>query len=247
MYVDPLKSILSAFVELLRKQKKLRRKIIFTSFGIFILTIIIYFVLTKNLNLSDKIIDDYSYGIGFIFLLLFFISLYSEIPIEKIKKDIFDVELEEVKKKKEEIEEKIKDTIRNEGNTDILNIIDLNLNQINEYYIINKKQAQISYNVSLFFIFVGLSTLFGGIWFFNFGTNKNITLAYLSGIGGIIINVIGGINFQMYNKNIEQLNYFYKTLVRLQNTMLAVKLCESIENLEKKSENKEKIIASLIK
>lgn len=51
----------------------------------------------------------------------------------------------------------------------------------------------------------------------------------------------------MYNKNIEQLNYFYKTLVRLQNTMLAVKLCESIENLEKKSENKEKIIASLIK
>lgn len=140
MYVDPLKSILSAFVELLRKQKKLRRKIIFTSFGIFILTIIIYFVLTKNLNLSDKIIDDYSYGIGFIFLLLFFISLYSEIPIEKIKKDIFDVELEEVKKKKEEIEEKIKDTIRNEGNTDILNIIDLNLNQINEYYIINKNK-----------------------------------------------------------------------------------------------------------
>lgn len=240
-----LKNLTLEMIGILKKNKKLRRNMIIVSTVIIIITFILYVLRDKLFSLEVQNQYDILLILPFSFIYFLLISLYAEIPNENIVQNFFDKELDEVKKKKEEIEERIQEN-KNDTNN-ILDIISLNLNQINGYYIINQKQAKTTYSFSLFCIFTGLITFLVGIWLFYFGSNPRLDLAFITGSVGAIIEFIGGLNFYMYKKNTEQIKYFYDTLVDLQNTMLAVKLCDTIEENNKRNENKEKIIESLIR
>ena len=86
-----------------------------------------------------------------------------------------------------------------------------------------------------------------GIWLIYFTENPNYNLALITGISGILIEFIGASNILIYNKSIKQLNIYFKELIKIQDTMLAIELCEGIKgNDEKKLEIKEKIIISLM-
>lgn len=135
-----------------------------------------------------------------------------------------DSELGPIRKERERIQERIE----KENRVGVLDTIQLSLNQLTEYYTINKGQARRSFNFSVVAISLGLLTLIGGIWLFYFSSNRNTQLATLSSISGLFIQFIGGANFYIYNKSISQLNMFYAELVRTQNTMLAIELADQI-------------------
>ena len=128
----------------------------------------------------------------------------------------------------------------------MLDTIQLSLNQLTEYYAINKSQARSSFSFSVFAVIVGLATLIGGIWFFYLTEKQNIQLAAISGIAGALIQFIGGAYFYLYRRSLDQLNYFFNQLVKMQDTMLSIRLCEQIASEEKKNELREKVILTLL-
>jgi len=139
----------------------------------------------------------------------------------------------------------INQKIDQEKEFDIFHTIQLSLNQLNEYYTINKKQARSSFRFSVFAIVIGLITIISGIWLYYLG-KTNIEISYISAISGVILEFIGGAYFFIYKKSLEQVNFFFGQLIKIQDTMLSINLTNNIKDETKKTEMKEKIIVSLL-
>ena len=142
------------------------------------------------------------FGIPSLILIVALGSSYAERFVGKV-----DMELEKLRIERLEITQKIED----KNKLDIFNTIQLSLNQLNEYYTINKDQARRSFRFSLFAIVVGLITIIAGVWIHFLGIAK-IELVYITGASGIILEFIGGAYFFMYNKSLEQVNLFFGQL-----------------------------------
>lgn len=169
-------------------------------------------------------------------LLLPILLAYTERFTDKVDSEIDKLRAERVK---------ITEKIEGKDKLDIFNTIQLSLNQLNEYYTINKDQARRSFHFSLFAIIIGLVTIIAGIWLHFLGIAK-IELVYITGASGIILEFIGGAYFFMYNKSLEQVNLFFGQLIKIQDTMLSINLAENISDNNKKIEMSEKIITSLL-
>lgn len=221
-----------------RKLKKIAI-IIFIIFTIATLGIIFYtLVAIRDEAQKDYVFNSFvpfvSAPAAFIAVIfLFYIS--SKIP------DKFETQLEKLREERVEITQKIE----KEKELDIFHTIQLSLNQLNEYYTINKGQARSSFRFSLFSIVIGLITIVMGIWLFYFG-HSNIGLAVISGVSGVLLEFIGGAYFFMYKKSLEQVNFFFGQLIKIQDTMLAINLANNIEDKERKSALTDKIITSLL-
>jgi hypothetical protein len=155
--------------------------------------------------------------------------------------DKFDLQLERLRNERKEITQKIE----KEKEPDIFHTIQLSLNQLNEYYTINKGQARSSFQFSIFSIVIGLITILTGIWIVYIG-HSGIQVAFISGASGLLLEFIGGAYFFMYKKSLEQVNFFFVQLIKIQDTMLAINLAKNIVNEPKKEEMHEKIISSLL-
>jgi hypothetical protein len=129
---------------------------------------------------------------------------------------------------------------------DILDAINLNLAQVVEYYVINKGQAKRSFQMSVSAIIVGFLTIIAGIWlsYGNQLTNQNP--AYISVLAGVVLQFIGGAYFYLYNRSLIQLNFFFSRLALMQDTMLAIRLCDSIPEGRDKHHVLERLIFQIV-
>jgi hypothetical protein len=181
---------------------------------------------------TDVIPGSFAVGIGI--TLMFYLGTTSEVEELEIK-------LNKLRFDRQEITKKIED----EKNLDIFHTIQLSLNQLDEYYTINKSQATTSFRFSLFAIVLGLITLLIGVWM-NYYGSKNIPLTFLAGASTLLLEFIGGAYFFMYKKSLEQVNFFFGQLIRVQDTMLAINLVNGVNDDSKKTDMTEKIIVSLL-
>lgn len=158
-----------------------------------------------------------------------------------------DIELHALQLERDEIRKRLNESrneeIKKEEN--VFDTIQLSLNQITEYYTINKSQARNSFTLSVFAIISGLVTLTVGIWIFYLKEEPNIDMTIITGISSVLMEFIGGAYFYLYNKSLKQLNFFYEKLVKMQDTMLAIQLTESLQE-EKEVEMKERLIIELM-
>jgi protein-S-isoprenylcysteine O-methyltransferase Ste14 len=129
---------------------------------------------------------------------------------------------------------------------DIYSAIRLNLAHLVEYYVINKGQARRSFTMSVVAISVGFLTIIVGIWLSYREEQSNQNPAYISVIGGIILQFIGGAFFFLYNRSLVQLNYFFGRLAVMQDTMLAVELAKTIDVTATKNSVLEKLIFTIV-
>jgi hypothetical protein len=153
-----------------------------------------------------------------------------------------NVELERLRQEREELKKRVE--VEHSERGDVFDSIRLSLNQLTEYYTINKGQARSSFRSSIFALVVGLATLVSGVWFFYFHRG-NIQLASLSAISGLLVQFIGGAYFVLYKKSLEQLNFFYDSLLTTQDTMLAIQLAEKLDE-KLRDDVYDKIIMALI-
>lgn len=224
--------------EFLKQNKNARRK-----YGFFIIPFTIFFLglyIASDVYFQKfqdlKNISGIGLVVSIVALLPFIISF---LPIKA--KD----ELEEIKEERKEIKSRLRKTSENaESKEDVLDVVQLNLNQVTEYYTINKSQASKSFSVGVLAISLGFIVICTGIILCMINKTQ-INIVFITSASGIILEFIGLAYFYMYNKSIKQLNYFYNELMNTQDIMLATKLCESID-AEKKDVIKEKIIDSLI-
>lgn len=235
---DISRSIAGLIVNLFKQNKTLRKLYIIISTLYIIANIIIYTFFSNRFESNILELLQISAFFSLIFLLAAFIS-FTDIDLDK--SGIF-IELNNIKQEREKIKERIS---KNENN--VIDTIQLSLNQITEYYTINLNQARSSYNWSITAIIIGLSTLIAGAWLIFFRTNPNLTVGIITGISGILIEFIGASNLYIYNKSLRQLNLYFNQLINIQDTMLAIELCEKIDDTNpKKIEITEKIILALI-
>lgn len=124
-----------------------------------------------------------------------------------------------------DIEEKIE-----QKTASTVDIAVLNMRKLDEYYTLNKQQARRSFNISIVAVAVGFATL---IFTVRFVPDPNSKFA--GGLAGVLLQFIGGGFFYLYNKSLDQLNLFYGKLISLQNTMLALQLCEKLTNTKEET------------
>jgi Cyanobacterial TRADD-N associated 2-Transmembrane domain len=241
MYNEVYK-LAQVLIELLRNRPRVRFWLTLTSSILLVtslvLTVFLFFIITES---GYERFRPPSLIANIFLLYLFAISLlsYSTVKLD----DNFKIQLEELHEERKDLKRKI--SLKEKA--DILDTIQLNLNQLSEYYTINKGQARNSFRISVSAIVLGLFTLLAGIWFFYLReTTSNITLATLSGVSGVLLQFIGGAYFYLYRKSLEQLNFFFSQLVKMQDTMLSIKLCEQITKEDRQIDVREKIILSLL-
>ncbi|RPF55264.1 TRADD-N-associated membrane domain-containing protein [Aquisalibacillus elongatus] len=241
VFPEAILGLIELLANYLREKNKLRISILFISI-IFLLSgaMIIFFY--------DGDLSDYFIPISFIVICVSILLLISAIlgfSNEYVSvKNPFDVELKNLSKEREELKKKKTKNNDSTFNNNVFNTIQLNLNQTTEYYTINKSQARKSFTASVTAIVAGLITILVGIWLIYF--KENITTSVISFASGVLLEIIGGMYFHLYNKSLEQLNYFYGKLERMQDIMVAIELANGINDETKKVELQEKIIVKLI-
>lgn len=154
-----------------------------------------------------------------------------------------DAELESVRAERKDIEQRIEK--REGGGLDIFGVIRLGLNQITEYYTINKSQARNSFTASMIAVIVGFGLLCLGI-LLGYDHSEAKEVAILSAVSGVLLQFIGGAYFYLYNRSLQQLNFFYETLVRLQDTMLAIQQVDLLAE-SGREKARESVIKALIR
>jgi hypothetical protein len=153
-----------------------------------------------------------------------------------------EAELGTILEERKRIEERLEEA----GEPDLFTRLDLNLNQISEYYTINKGQARSSFRFGVLSSVVGLIALLSGIGMFFFGSGKKVAPAALSSVGGLLAQFIGASALYMYRKSMDQLNIFFDRLARLQDTMLSILLCDQISDSELQNTVRHELIQALI-
>jgi hypothetical protein len=245
-----MSSAIQLAVEFLRRHRALRALAVIFAVPLFAVAVWVYF--------GVHIFPDWWHDRFHIFteqitqVLLIVISvcgatltlcLLSFSELASVKLSGLEIELQPIRKEREEIRHRIE---HETGGPNVFDTIQLGLNQITEYYTINKGQARRSFVFSVFSSAAGLLTLIGGIWLFYFRKTPNLQLATLSGIGGILLQFIDGASFYIYNKSLSQLNYFYDKLVRMQDTMLAIQLSSSLKDESRQQALQERLIVEIL-
>jgi len=241
-----LYDLLVQAVEGLRTRKRLRLLLLFVT-PLVSLLLAVFLTATESFDSrSYRTFHDLLLPAVFASIIAFLVTLVSFTSI-RLKGSTVDSELDALRRDREEIEKRLNEMrgAQPKQAEDIFDTVRLSLNQFTEYYTINKSQAKNSFRASLFAVVAGLVTIVGGAWIFYFQPQPDIKLTLISSIAGILAEFIGAAYFNLHNKSLAQLNYFYQTLVQMQNTMLAVKLCENLPE-EKATELRERLIMTLI-
>lgn len=182
-----------------------------------------------------------------IFIPLLIVLLISITILLACAMSYFDIKDSSVDKYLEALAEerlKLNEKIKEENESNVLDVIKINLNQLNEYYTINKAQARRSYSFSIAMIIIGFLVLIFSIMLWLFGKiGLNITI--IATLSGLIAEFIGATSLLLYKESTRQIQLFFEKLSYLQHIMLAVELTERLNN-DRKEEQIGEIISSLI-
>jgi protein-S-isoprenylcysteine O-methyltransferase Ste14 len=214
--------------------------------GLVLTGILLVAVLPLIRELGMQFLADYRFSTGFIILFVIFIvfvfCFFIFLALSRFTSQE-DQKVVELKQERIAIQEKISEKTA----PNIIDIIQLNLNQLDEYYTINKTQARNSFYTSLFLIFLGFFTITVAIVISLSNPSLNIGIPVISGISGVLLQFIGGANFFIYSKTLEQVNRFYNNLIKTQDTMLAIELCRQIDDEKKRRNLIERVVIDLLK
>lgn len=237
---DIIGQLSNIFTQYLRERRYLRKYLYVMAFLLILIGLFgaSFLELSAPIDMRDRLIPLFVFGI---FLGIYITGVLIASSVEH-RVSTQELELEPIRKERITIEEKIGTS----SEPDIFDTIRLNLNQLNEYYIINKNQAKNSFRASMMAIIIGFATILAGIWFFYLSDNPNKNLTYLTIVGGVILQFVGGAYFYLHNKSIQQLNFFFQRLITTQDTMLSIGLVDRINDSNRKGSVYEQLIHAII-
>jgi hypothetical protein len=115
-------------------------------------------------------------------------------------------------------------------------LIQVNLRNMEQYYLLVGTQTEKSYRLTQFAAFIGFSTLVAGILLsFAKGINSPSTVVTIA--SGALIEFISAVFFYIYNRTVTELNKYHEKLIDVQDTMLALKISQIVkdDNLKDKT------------
>jgi hypothetical protein len=129
----------------------------------------------------------------------------------------------------------------------IFDSLELNLNQLREFYVLSRSQARSSFRLGLTSAFTGLVALVVASGFLvqrSDGTGN--TTAVVTAVGGALGQFVAVSCFYMYKKALEQVNRSFTQLSRVQQVMLAVSLAVQIEDVALRDQSRREAITALL-
>jgi len=117
------------------------------------------------------------------------------------------------------------------------------IEKLQSYYEINLSHARWSFWASLASVIVGLLALLAGI--FALIVNGQTEAGTITIVAGVLSEFISATFFFLYNKNLQQLKFFYEKLIKFQDTYWALGLLNTLTG-EKKDKMTEIIVSNLI-
>lgn len=235
---DLLDSGIFTAAKILKKKPKARKAMLISSLIIIFITGIGLILNYVFFNSSENIILILSVPLVF-FTILLLICILSYFEMSENSLDRY---LEFLANERIELNKKL-DT-KNELENNVMDVIKINLNQLNEYYTINKAQARRSYSFSIVMITLGFLILILAIVLLLFG-KIGINITIICTLSGLIAEFIGATSLVLYKESTKQIQLFFEKLSYLQHIMLAVELSDKLSDSRKESEVST-IISSLI-
>jgi hypothetical protein len=147
---------------------------------------------------------------------------------EGLKKSLIDHLADRLLSHDEELFSNAVDRIESANPKNVQEVAATQIRLLNSYYETILLQAKRSFLFAVTFASIGLLLFFIAIIFFLFLHTSNA--AAISVVGGVIVQVISGINFVFYGKTTSQLSVFHNRLEKTQRFLLANSVCESLEN-----------------
>lgn len=115
---------------------------------------------------------------------------------------------------------------------DITILMYKNLQYLRDYYDINRNQTVQSFWFSVGLTMSGFLLIVCALYLLRNGENIESSISLVTGFSGIILQLIGGSALLLYNRSINQFDRFFAALVRDQDTILAVELCNSLREID---------------
>lgn len=215
------------------------RRIYKAIFFLFPITLITSYKIILGFT-AREIIGSESFNVLFVTSLLFMFyyltdsSIKSEREIEEINKYYQDLRNNILKIATEEN--------KDNGTSDILELMSLNMKEIKEYYFLSKNMAKHSFLLAIIMCILGFVVIsFSIVSLFM----KEITFieSLIPVIGGSVVEVIAGTSLVVYKKSLEQLNQYYESLHNNERFLSLVNLVDKLTD-DKKDETYISIINS---
>ena len=235
-----LNDLLVAIGNELNLHPKIRKSLLIVFCVVDLLSIVCLLLLNYFFHLNNKLYINVTIGFIVVSSIALFIVIYSYL-LNMLPTTRVAAKLEGLSNERKLIESKISD----KDDSNVQDIIKLNLNQLDEYYTINKSQSKKSYNFSILTIATGFILLCITVIILVTEVGEQ-TLAVVTGISGVISEFIGATSLLLYKESTKHLHEFIERLTYLQRVMLAVDLMKKL-SCEKQDEQTSLIISELMK
>lgn len=156
---------------------------------------------------------------------------------------LFDSKEKTLELEKKNLEEKIKGTKSIDEQNPFDRLVRINVNNLEEYYDLVKKSNSKSFYTALIMSIIGVIIMLFGV---GIGIGNQSNLTSLAVASGLIVEIISGLLFYLYNRTIIQLKDSHDSLINVQNVLLSFKVIEQITDEDKKSEVLKQMIDGLI-
>lgn len=177
-------------------------------------------------------------------ILLFFISfLFLAASFSTSKQSKLKNEIESLEQKKKYLLEPrgIKNSTKHFDT-----LVSINIKNLDEYYNLVKKSNKNSFNVSLGMTIIGILFIMIGLAYSYFNPQVQ-QISYIISASGVVIEIVSGLLFYLYNRSVIQLKEYHDSLINVQNVLLSFKLIDDLKSEEKKSEIMRQMIEYLVK
>ncbi|MCG3149855.1 MAG: hypothetical protein PCFJNLEI_03320 [Verrucomicrobiae bacterium] len=232
-------------VDLLRKHPRQRKLVLILAISA--ISVALFAGVASAWQLIPQIAHDNLDAVTGVFAFLGIVALLASLsaylPEEAIPPFIYSKQIKELRKEREEIKERT----AGKPEADLFDTVQLSLNEIREYCVLNKRQAWSSFGFGVFAILLGLGTLLFGVWKFYTSPSGNLTVASLVSISGLLVQFIGGSSMYMYQTTQKQGNFYFASLVQMQDIMLSIRLCTETADQGKRAMLQEKVIETLLR
>ena len=178
------------------KHRRLRKNLLI----VFLVSGLVFLMLIFISNFLISPFADLLFQISTILGVVDFIGLltvmasYSSSIVNKLS---VNEKLTEIKNERIQIEKNIEE----KKGANVQEIIRLNLNQLDEYYTINKKQNKNSYSISVFTIIVGFFLIVATIVMYFVYPDK-YAISIITGLTGLVSEFIGATSLLLYKESI---------------------------------------------
>ena len=149
-------------------------------------------------------------------------------------------DLKDLNRELEDLERSVKDPVDR--------LVSINISNLEKYYGLVERHTNRSFVFSVTAGGLGFLLLIVGltIGFNSSGSTSAAITAYITSGAGILVQFISAVFFYLYRKTVGELRTYHERLLRVQNTLLAFRYIEGIEDAATKAQTLSELIAALV-